>query len=85
MQSEWRVGWLGGLAVAALVAAGGVLQARRILARINAGVVVGFGGYPSVAPVLATCLMRPRPAVILHEQRRVDARQMRGAPAWPGR
>ncbi|HEX4172868.1 MAG TPA: undecaprenyldiphospho-muramoylpentapeptide beta-N-acetylglucosaminyltransferase [Acetobacteraceae bacterium] len=70
-----RGAWRGGTAAAAL--AGGVLQARRILARINAGVVVGFGGYPSVAPVLATRLMRRRPAVILHEQNAVLGRANR--------
>ena len=32
----------------------GIAQARGILARIRAASVVGFGGYPSVAPVLAS-------------------------------
>ena len=41
----------GGAAIAAL--ARGVVQARGILARLDAAAVVGFGGYPSVAPVLA--------------------------------
>jgi UDP-N-acetylglucosamine--N-acetylmuramyl-(pentapeptide) pyrophosphoryl-undecaprenol N-acetylglucosamine transferase len=62
---------------AGLALANGVLQARRILTRINAGAVVGFGGYPSVAPVLATALMRHRPAVILHEQNAVLGRANR--------
>ncbi len=70
-----RGAWRAGKATIALV--GGVLQARRILAHINAGVVVGFGGYPSVAPVLATRLMRPRPAVLLHEQNAVLGRANR--------
>jgi UDP-N-acetylglucosamine--N-acetylmuramyl-(pentapeptide) pyrophosphoryl-undecaprenol N-acetylglucosamine transferase len=70
-----RGAWRAGKASVAL--AGGVLQARRILTRINAGVVIGFGGYPSVAPVLATRLMRPRPAVILHEQNAVLGRANR--------
>jgi UDP-N-acetylglucosamine--N-acetylmuramyl-(pentapeptide) pyrophosphoryl-undecaprenol N-acetylglucosamine transferase len=57
--------------------AGGVFQARQILARCNAVAVVGFGGYPSVAPVLATRLMRPRPVVVLHEQNAVLGRANR--------
>jgi len=62
----------GALAVAALAA--GALQARAILQRLNAAAVVGFGGYPSVPPVLATRLLRTRPAVILHEQNAVLGR-----------
>lgn len=62
---------------AVLALSGGVLQARRILMRNHAAVVVGFGGYPSVAPVLATRLMRQRPPVILHEQNAVLGRANR--------
>ncbi len=65
----------GAKAVASL--ARGVAQARSILVRINAACVVGFGGYPSVAPVLATGLMRHRPSVILHEQNAVLGRANR--------
>jgi UDP-N-acetylglucosamine--N-acetylmuramyl-(pentapeptide) pyrophosphoryl-undecaprenol N-acetylglucosamine transferase len=54
-----------------------VVQARRILVRCNAAAVVGFGGYPCVAPVLATRLMRHRPTVILHEQNAVLGRANR--------
>jgi UDP-N-acetylglucosamine--N-acetylmuramyl-(pentapeptide) pyrophosphoryl-undecaprenol N-acetylglucosamine transferase len=64
-----------GKAAAALAA--GVVQARGILSRIHAGSVVGFGGYPSVAPVLATRLMHHRPTVILHEQNAVLGRANR--------
>ena len=40
----------------------GVVQARGILARLDAAAVVAFGGYPSVAPVLAARLLGgPRP------------------------
>ena len=70
-----RGAWRAGNAAVALAA--GVLQARRILVRINAAVVVGFGGYPSVAPVLAARLMRRPPAVILHEQNAVLGRANR--------
>ena len=41
--------------------AAGLVRARGILARIGAASVVGFGGYPCVAPVLASRLMRDRP------------------------
>ncbi len=67
--------WRGIKAVGSLAA--GVMQARGILARLGAGCVVGFGGYPSVAPVLAARLMRHRPAVILQEQNAVLGRANR--------
>ncbi len=67
--------WRSGKAVLAL--SGGVVQARRILARINPALVVGFGGYPCVAPVLATRFMHRRPAVLLHEQNAVLGRANR--------
>jgi len=62
-------------AVAALAA--GTWQARRILSQIDAAALVGFGGYPSVAPVVATRLLRKRPRVILHEQNAVLGRANR--------
>jgi UDP-N-acetylglucosamine--N-acetylmuramyl-(pentapeptide) pyrophosphoryl-undecaprenol N-acetylglucosamine transferase len=62
-------------AVGALAA--GTLQARAILSRLDAAVLVGFGGYPSVAPVLATRLLRRRPAIMLHEQNAVLGRANR--------
>ena len=62
---------------AMLSLAGGVVQARSILARINAAAVVAFGGYPSVAPVLAARTVRHRPTVILHEQNAVLGRANR--------
>lgn len=70
-----RGAWQAGNAAVALAV--GVVQARRILAHINAAVVVGFGGYPSIAPVLATRLLRRRTAVILHEQNAVLGRANR--------
>ena len=62
-------------ALAAL--ARGTLQARGILARLRPAALVGFGGYPSVAPVLACRLLGDRPAVILHEQNGVLGRANR--------
>ena len=64
-----------GKAVVGLAA--GVMQARSILIRLNAPAVVGFGGYPCVAPVVAARLMRHRPAIILHEQNAVLGRANR--------
>lgn len=57
--------------------AAGTVQARAILARLGAAAVVGFGGYPCVAPVLAARTVRPRPAVVLHDQNRVLGRANR--------
>ena len=62
---------------AGLSLAAGVLQARGILGRIGAAAVVGFGGYPSVAPVIAARLMKRRPALILHEQNAILGRANR--------
>lgn len=55
----------------------GILQARAILARIDAGCIVGFGGYPSVPPVVAARLLRRRPMILLHEQNAVLGRANR--------
>jgi UDP-N-acetylglucosamine--N-acetylmuramyl-(pentapeptide) pyrophosphoryl-undecaprenol N-acetylglucosamine transferase len=63
-------------AAGALVAlAIGTLQARRLLARLNAACVVGFGGYPAVPPVLAAASLG-LPSV-LHEQNAVLGRANR--------
>jgi UDP-N-acetylglucosamine--N-acetylmuramyl-(pentapeptide) pyrophosphoryl-undecaprenol N-acetylglucosamine transferase len=67
--------WRGAKAVGAL--AMGVVQARGILSRIGAACVVGFGGYPCVAPILAARLLRHRPVVILQEQNAVLGRANR--------
>ena len=70
-----RGAWRGAKAVGAMAA--GVLQARGILAGLGAGCVIGFGGYPCVAPVLAAGLLQRRPFVILHEQNAVLGRANR--------
>lgn len=54
----------------------GVVQARAILRRLDAAAVVGFGGYPSVAPILAARLAGRIPA-LLHEQNAVLGRANR--------
>lgn len=70
-------GLLRGITATASLAAG-IIQARGILGRLNVGAMVGFGGYPSVAPVLATrLLLQRRPRVILHEQNAVLGRANR--------
>jgi UDP-N-acetylglucosamine--N-acetylmuramyl-(pentapeptide) pyrophosphoryl-undecaprenol N-acetylglucosamine transferase len=55
----------------------GIVQARGLLARLGAGCIVGFGGYPCVAPILAARLLRHPPAVILQEQNAVLGRANR--------
>src|SRR3978361_1750391 len=55
-----RGAWRGAKAVGSRIA--GVAQARGIRARLGAGCVVGFGGYPCVAPILAAGLLGHRPA-----------------------
>lgn len=46
----------------------GALSAWTILRRLRPAAVVGFGGYPSVAPLLGARLLgRGRPQIVLHE------------------
>ncbi len=61
----------------AVALAAGTWQARAILSRLRPTAIVGFGGYPSVAPVLASRFLTARPAVILHEQNGVLGRANR--------
>ena len=70
-----RGAWLGAAALAQLAL--GTWQARAILARLRPPVVVGFGGYPAVAPVLAARLRQHRPRLLLHEQNAVLGRANR--------
>jgi UDP-N-acetylglucosamine--N-acetylmuramyl-(pentapeptide) pyrophosphoryl-undecaprenol N-acetylglucosamine transferase len=60
---------------ALLTLARGVLAARRVIARAKPDVIVGFGGYPTVPPLLAAALMRVPSAV--HEQNAVMGRANR--------
>ncbi len=62
---------------ALLSLAAGVAQAGRLLKSLDASVIVAFGGYPSVPPVLAASLLRRRPIVILQEQNAVLGRANR--------
>lgn len=47
----------------------GLAQARRVLGRVRPAIVVGFGGYPTVPPVVAARLARL--PIVLHEQNAV--------------
>jgi len=62
----------------------GTLQARSILARLDPAVIVGFGGYPTVAPVSATRFLTHRAPVVLHEQNAVLGRANRAMAARAG-
>ncbi|ONH81979.1 undecaprenyldiphospho-muramoylpentapeptide beta-N-acetylglucosaminyltransferase [Roseomonas mucosa] len=66
-------------AAGALALARGTLQARHLLATLNPAAVVGFGGYPSVPPILAARLLPAarRPVLVLHEQNAVLGRANR--------
>ena len=64
-------GALGTLAAGATIASG-ALQARRLLRRLEARVVIGFGGYPSLPTLLAAPGMGTR--IVLHEQNAVLGR-----------
>lgn len=57
--------------------AAGTFAAARILKALDAGALVGFGGYPSVPPVVAARLARLKLPVILHEQNAVLGRANR--------
>jgi UDP-N-acetylglucosamine--N-acetylmuramyl-(pentapeptide) pyrophosphoryl-undecaprenol N-acetylglucosamine transferase len=62
-------------AVVSLIA--GTLQAHRLLRDLQPAVIVGFGGYPSVAPMIAASFGRLRPKRVLHEQNAVLGRANR--------
>ena len=62
---------------ALILLAAGTLQAGRLLAKLDAAAIVGFGGYPCVAPILAARVLHRRPAIVLHEQNAVLGRANR--------
>jgi UDP-N-acetylglucosamine--N-acetylmuramyl-(pentapeptide) pyrophosphoryl-undecaprenol N-acetylglucosamine transferase len=63
------------MARAALVLGYGVVRALQAIGRLKPAVVVGFGGYPTVPPVLAASLLRVR--TVIHEQNGVMGRANR--------
>lgn len=71
------------LAKAGLAIARGVLQARKAFKRLDAAVVVGFGGYPS-APALVAAITSGKPTLI-HEQNAVLGRTNRILASRVGR
>ncbi|MDJ0387404.1 undecaprenyldiphospho-muramoylpentapeptide beta-N-acetylglucosaminyltransferase [Roseomonas sp. E05] len=64
-------------AAGAIALAAGTMQARKLLQRLRPKAVVGFGGYPSVPPLLAARSLAHRPALVLHEQNAVLGRANR--------
>jgi len=71
-----------GMAKAGVAIARGVVKARAALKRLDAAVVVGFGGYPS-APALLAALSQGRPT-LLHEQNAVLGRTNRWLSPYVG-
>jgi UDP-N-acetylglucosamine--N-acetylmuramyl-(pentapeptide) pyrophosphoryl-undecaprenol N-acetylglucosamine transferase len=71
-----------GMAKAGLAITRGVVKARSALKRLDAAVVVGFGGYPS-APALLAALSQGRPT-LLHEQNAVLGRTNRWLSPYVG-
>ncbi len=65
--------------------AAGTLQAFSVMRRLKPCAIVGFGGYPTVAPVLASRGMRRRPRVVLHEQNAVLGRANRALSRFSDR
>jgi UDP-N-acetylglucosamine--N-acetylmuramyl-(pentapeptide) pyrophosphoryl-undecaprenol N-acetylglucosamine transferase len=63
------------MAGAALTLAKGVLAARSILKELKPALVVGFGGYPTVPPVLGASLAGVK--TLIHEQNAVAGRANR--------
>ena len=63
------------LARTGAVLGAGILKAYRLLLRLRPAAVVGFGGYPSIPPVLAAALARI--PTLIHEQNGVMGRANR--------
>jgi UDP-N-acetylglucosamine--N-acetylmuramyl-(pentapeptide) pyrophosphoryl-undecaprenol N-acetylglucosamine transferase len=63
------------MAQAALTLGRGLYEAAKVVRRVNPAVVVGFGGYPTVPPVLAASLSRV--PTLIHEQNGVMGRANR--------
>ena len=71
-----------GMARAGVAITRGLFKARAALTRLDAAVVVGFGGYPS-APALLAALSQGRPTLV-HEQNSVLGRTNRWLSPWVG-
>ncbi len=68
------------MAKAALLLGLGVLKAVPAIRRLKPAVVVGFGGYPTVPPVMAAALLKVPTAI--HEQNGVMGRANRLLARW---
>jgi UDP-N-acetylglucosamine--N-acetylmuramyl-(pentapeptide) pyrophosphoryl-undecaprenol N-acetylglucosamine transferase len=64
-----------GKAAAALTLGYGTLRARALMRRLKPAAVIGFGGYPTVPPLLAASMLRV--PSLLHEQNAVLGRANR--------
>ena len=73
--SATPAGGFGGKARAALMLAAGTGSSIRLLLATKPRVVVGFGGYPTVPPMLAAAMLRM--PCVLHEQNAVMGRANR--------
>jgi UDP-N-acetylglucosamine--N-acetylmuramyl-(pentapeptide) pyrophosphoryl-undecaprenol N-acetylglucosamine transferase len=71
-----------GMARAGFLLSYGVAKAVPMIRRLKPAAVIGFGGYPTVPPVLAAALLRV-PAAI-HEQNGVMGRANRLLARWAG-
>jgi len=71
---------LSGKARVALELAKGVLAARRAVKQTSPALVVGFGGYPTVPPVLGAALAGAK--TLIHEQNAVVGRANRFLSRW---
>lgn len=71
---------LSGKVRVALDIAKGVLAARRAVREIKPALVVGFGGYPTVPPVLGAALAGAK--TMIHEQNAVAGRANRFLSRW---
>lgn len=73
-----------GLAKGVIALARGFLESRRLVRELNPAVAVGFGGYPTVPPILAAGMAGV--ATVIHEQNavlgRANRRLARGARAF---
>jgi UDP-N-acetylglucosamine--N-acetylmuramyl-(pentapeptide) pyrophosphoryl-undecaprenol N-acetylglucosamine transferase len=68
------------MAKAALLLGAGTLKAIPAIRRLKPAVVVGFGGYPTVPPVVAASLLRV--PVVIHEANGVMGRANRLLARW---
>ncbi|HEX2136863.1 MAG TPA: undecaprenyldiphospho-muramoylpentapeptide beta-N-acetylglucosaminyltransferase [Microvirga sp.] len=68
------------IAGAALVLGAGVVKAMPAIRRLKPAAVVGFGGYPTVPPVIAAALMKV--PTVIHEQNGVMGRANRLLARW---